>query len=207
MKIVDFILNDVQYIKEVTKKDTIIFHHTAGNKDALAVAKDWNTDKRGKVATAYIIGYDGTVVRCFDDKYWGYALGIGNAQVEKKSIQIELCAWGYLTEKEGKFYNYVNREIPESEVETLETPFKGFKHFHRYSNEQIQALKELVTYLCEKHSIKGSLSLSDFQLSNYALKGGKGFFTHNSYRLDKSDVYPDKRILEAFKKGWSKYST
>lgn len=207
MQIIRYQLKESQYVKEKTNKTGIVFHHTAGNKSALSVAKDWDNDRRGKVATCYIIGYEGEVVQCFDESHWAYALGIGNSKVEQSLIQIELCSWGFLDEKNGKFYNYVGMEIPSQEVELLSLSFKGYKAYHRYSDAQLKSLRELVEGICQRNGIKGHLSISDFKLSKYALSGGKGFFTHNSYRLDKSDVYPSKRLLELFKKGWGIYSS
>ena len=55
--------------------------------------------------------------------------------LDRTSIGIELCAWGGLTKKGDKFYNYVNGVVPQSEVAELQTEFKGYKYYHKYNDK------------------------------------------------------------------------
>jgi len=205
MKINCVNLKEGEYVKEESKKRSIVLHHTAGGKKAEDVVKCWNTDTRGKIGTAYVIGYDGTIIQCFDDKYWAYALGVTSPnyrELEKQSIQIEVCAYGFLSKHDNEYFNAYGSKVAVEEVAILDTPFKGFFYYHKYSDAQIASLKELVETLCKKHSIKGCLNRTDFSYSKNAMNGAPGFWTHNSFRADKSDIYPDSRILNTFKKGW-----
>lgn len=210
LEIVKYPLNDNQYVKQETTKKSIVFHHTASNGDAKKVVDGWNTDNRGVVGTCYVIGQDGQVIQCFDEKYWAYALGLSTAnrkQVEGQAIQIELCAWGFLRKVGDSFVNDYGHKVDTSEVYTLDQAFKGFKYYHAYSQKQIDSLIQLVPEICKRHGIKGSFSMNDFKYSNAAVKGAGGFWTHNSFRGGKTDIYPDKRIIDAFKKGWSEFSS
>lgn len=211
MNIKQIPLSKGQFIDEVAKKQSIIFHHTAGSKNGANVVSGWEHDDRGPIGTAYVISYDGCVIQCFDDSKWAYALGVKQANyrdLEKHAVQIELCSWGFLRKSGNDYINDYGGKVDPSEVCILDTPFKGSKYYHKYSDAQIASLKELVMTICEKHGIKGSLGTSDFALSKQALTGATGFWTHNSFRTDKTDIYPDPRILETFKKGWhAKYSS
>ena len=129
-------LSSNEYIKDAQEKNQIYLHHTAGNASGVNTVNHWNNDSRGRIATCVCISNtgakegDGKIVQAFSSKYWAYHLGIKREVFEsykldympldKKSIGIELCAWGGLEEKSGKFFNYVNREVPKEEVCSLE---------------------------------------------------------------------------------------
>lgn len=212
LKIIQYPLSAAQYISDKTAKNKIIFHHTASNGDAKSVIQGWERDNIGRVATAYVISYDGTVYQAFNDDYYAYALGLSTTKsrdIEKSAVQIEICAWGFLRKtNDGKYLNYLDKEVPANEVIDLGSPWRGQRYFHKYSDAQIKSLVALVSQICKKHGIKGSLSLSDFNVSQQALDNrGKGFYTHCSYRADKTDIYPDQRLIKAFSKGWSEHSS
>lgn len=125
--IYDHLLEDDEYIKEVSQKNTIWLHHTAGGSrpdwSINGWEKDFVKDKMGrpilddngntqplKVGTSYVIGrkssstddtlWDGKILRAFDDKYWAYHLGINSnnsKELNSQSVAIEICNYGPLT--------------------------------------------------------------------------------------------------------------
>jgi N-acetyl-anhydromuramyl-L-alanine amidase AmpD len=209
-------LKDGQFFNETSIKKQIVLHHTAGNSSGVNTISAWNADSRGRIATFVCISgkncvnsRDGEIVQCFSSKNWAYHLGV-KAEVfasrgvkwqnlDKLSIGIEICNWGPLEEKNGKFYNYVDREVPADEVCTLDKPYKGFKHYHSYSDAQIESTRQLVIYLHEKYGIDLTYNEDIWNVTDRALKGENGLFTHNSYRKDKSDVYPHPKMVEMLK--------
>jgi hypothetical protein len=94
-----------------------------------------------------------------------------------------------LVEKDGKFYNYVGGIVDPSEVTFLEKPFKNHKRWHKYSDKQIESLRELLIYLGETYDIDIKYNDDIWTLNKRALKGENGLFTHNSVRVDKSRTY------------------
>lgn len=205
--ITQYLLPKGQFIEEVTQKHSIVFHHTAGGGTPKNEVDNWINDKQGAIGTHYVIGRDGSIVQAIKDEHWAYALGVQNANyktIEKQSIQIELIAYGYLTKRGNDWITAYGQVMKKEDVCELATPFKGFKAFHKYTDAQIDALKLLIPMLCEKHNIKGCLGMSDFAISNTALSCGTGFWTHNCFRADKTDVFPQPNLIEAFKKGWHK---
>jgi len=203
-----------QYFQEEHPKKQIYIHHTAGNANAEQVFAGWAANSE-RIATCVSISgigkgtVDGQIVQGFSSKYWAYHLGLKQdlftkygvkyQSLDKISIGIEICNWGQLTLKDGKFYNYVNREVPASEVCTLETPYKGFKYYHNYTDAQIASVKELLLLWKETYKIPLSYNEDIWDISKRALAGEAGVFTHNSVRKDKVDIYPHPKMIEMLK--------
>ncbi len=198
-------LKESQYFAEESAKTQIYLHHTAGNGNAEAVSRYWNGTS-DRVATAFVVGQDGLIVQCFSSKHWAWHLGISKAEfkgqgakyqnLDKDSVGIEVCNWGYLKEKDGKFYNYVNTRVADSMVTTLDEPFKGFKHWYKYTDAQIESTRQLLVYLCDTYNIPREYRAQIFSLDKEAFKGTPGIYTHNSVRKDKSDIYPCPRMIQ-----------
>lgn len=204
-KIVQKRLSKGQFFEETSDKTQIYLHHTAGNGNAEGVARYWNSND-SRIATAFVVGENGTIVQCFSSKHWAWHLGIDSQDfatrglpyknLNKLSVGIEVCNWGMLKEKNGKFYNYVKGEINPSYVTTLETPYKGYKHWYRYTDAQIEATRQLIVYLCETYDIPKAYRKEIWSLDKEAFKGTKGIYTHNSVRKDKADIYPCPRMIK-----------
>jgi N-acetyl-anhydromuramyl-L-alanine amidase AmpD len=211
-------LSESQYIKEVTEKKQIVLHHTAGNSSGPGTIKMWNSDDRGRIATCVTISgkgqskdtYDGEICQAFSSKHWAWHLGIkadvfrskGLPQIaiDKHAIGIEICSWGPLDKVGDKFYNYVDREIPADQVTELETPYKGHKYYHRYTDAQIESVKNLLMYWRDTYGIDLTYREDDmWTVSTRALKGEHGVYTHNSYRKDKTDIHPCPRMIAMLK--------
>ena len=217
-KIKQVTLPETQYIKEETKKHQIVLHHTAGSSSAPGTIKMWANDDRGRIATCVVISgkgqskdtYDGEICQAFSSKHWAYHLGIktevfkskGLPQIaiDKHAIGIEICSWGPLEKRGDKFYNYVDREMPADQVTKLETPYKGHTYYHRYTDAQIESVKNLLLYWRDIHGINLTYHEDDmWTVSTRALKGENGVYTHNSYRKDKSDIHPCPRMIAMLK--------
>ena len=107
MEIKDYLLSATEYFQESNKKTNLVLHHTASGPIAENVAAWWNQDKTQIVATNFVMGRDGKIIRTVPEEYWAWNLGIGNGYIERKTLSIELCAWGNLNYQNGSFTNYV----------------------------------------------------------------------------------------------------
>ena len=211
-------LSESQYIKSDIKKLQIVLHHTAGNSSGPGVIKMWNTDNRGRIATCVTISgkgiskdtYDGEICQAFSSRFWAHhvgikgdvfrAAGVPAINLDKSSIGIEICSWGPLEKKGDKFYNYVDREVPADQVTELETPYKGYKYYHRYTDAQIESTKNLLLYWRDTYGINLTYNEKDmWSVSKRALSGDNGVYTHNSYRKDKTDIHPCPRMIAMLK--------
>jgi len=205
-----------EYMPEASPKKQIYLHHTAGNPSGAATFSQWDADSRGRIATCVCISGkgakegDGRIVQGFSSKFWAYHLGVKSEifeaykipyqKLDKISIGIEICAWGQLEEKGGKYYNYVNREVAKEDVSTLDKPYKGNHYFHKYTDEQIRSVENLLKYWNEVYGIPLEYREKDmWEVSINALKGVEGVYTHNSVRKDKTDIFPQPEMIEMLK--------
>jgi N-acetyl-anhydromuramyl-L-alanine amidase AmpD len=195
------LLTDNQYFKEKQFKNQIVIHHTAGGSNAVNAIHGWNFNAE-KVGTAFMIDGAGEVYKAFEPEYWAYHLGlksIQNTQLNKNSIGIEICNWGQLILKDGKYFNYINKEVPENQVIHLPNKFRGFEYFHKYNDAQVESLRKLILELSAKFAIPLDYNSDMWDISPNALGGKKGLYTHVSYRSDKADCVPQINLIEMLK--------
>lgn len=180
MNIKDIFLNSDEYYHNEYNKTTIYLHHTAGGHRPDWVVGMWDKDSNSDgsirhIATSFIIGgkstrdgdtsWDGVTVRCFPEQFWDWHLGAKgtNGKFDKISIGIEICNYGPLTKgRDGTFYNYVNSIVPESDVVELAEQFRSYKYYHKYTDAQIDSVKELLYHLSDKYNINLRLGLQDW---------------------------------------------
>lgn len=208
LKIKNFPLN--QYYQEIYNKKIIVLHHTVSGEGYDGDINWWiNTPE--KVGTPYIIDRKGNIVEVFNPKYWIHHLGIKqetlkkygsnvtNNKLNQISIGIELDSWGALTFKNGKYYAFSGKEIPLEKVQIYDKPFRGSKYYEKYTNEQLNSLKELLLKLKTEFEIKLYYFENMFETNKQALNGYHGVFTHVSYREDKSDCHPQPELIQMLK--------
>ncbi len=211
----DCLLNQDEYFNEVTNKNTIYLHHTAGGPNPYNVIAGQEVDKTqgGKalpIATSFLIGgkdkkiptNDGKILRAFKTEFQAHHLGTKNANnilLNKQSVGIEVCNYGPITlSRDGKFLNYVNTEMNKNDVYKLDKPFRGFLYYHEYTDKQIESLKKLIIAIANKYSInvKKQQTRETFELDKNALNGIGGIYTHTNCRADKFDMSPSPKLIE-----------
>ena len=213
-----------QYIREIVPKKTIFIHHTAGSASPFGVLKWWNETKT-RVGTAFVIAgkpyrqshnwKDGDLVQAFSSKYWAWHLGVRKSNMppgserskilNAQAVGIELCNWGWLVQREGEFRSYTNVVIPKDEVEDFGyNKWRGHRYYHKYTDAQIETLRELLVYLGKTYDIplcyKGD---QIFDLDQRAFEGESGIWTHTSVRAGgekgKTDCSPQPHLIRMLK--------
>ena len=208
-------LDKDEYVRDYGKIEPLGFfiHHTAGWDNPYATIRNWNNDKRGRVATQYCIGgsnvkgkeakHDGVVVECFPNNYLGWHLGkVGKFAISKFSGGVELNNFGYLTKKGDKYYTYVNTEVKEEFVCDLGYEFRGKRYWHAYSDKQIESLRLLILHLRDIYPkmdlvnglpklLKEGVDPADaFEFNTDAYNAKQfGLWTHTNVRKDKFDCF------------------
>jgi len=201
-----------QYIRESHDKNQIVIHHTVSGQGVNGDIAWWR-QTADRVGTAIIVGWDGKIYQCFGSKYWAYHLGLktkNNKELNKKSIGIEIDAWGGLVrtnrqwypakwDKELKKHVANTRVAPIKNVQVYEEGFKGFYGFEKYTDAQIEAVRQLLVYWNKRYDIPLDYNPTMFNISQEALSGKSGIWSHTSFRSDKSDCYPDERLIAMLK--------
>lgn len=176
----DIFLGADEYYPVDFKKTIIYLHHTCGSHRPDWVVQGWDSDKNEdgtirKIATSFVIGgkstrdgdasWDGVVVRCFPETQWAFHLGAKgtNGLFDKISIGIEICNYGHLVlSKNGQFMTYVNTPVPQDQVIELSKPFRGFKYYHKYTDRQLDGVRQLLIYLSNRFGINLKLGLQEW---------------------------------------------
>ena len=220
-----------EYLKG-SNPEYIFIHHTAGWHNPYQVIDAWAKDTRGQIATEFVLGgssitgndfsFDGELVQAFPEGGWGYHLGTGSTHMHKNSVGIEVCNFGYVTEggyykwdgkknvwiakNVGVFYTYVGTPVHHLQVVELAKPFRGHKFWHRYSNAQIETLKEWIISIGKRDNIDITKGLAEwvkkegadaFEFKADALQGKiKGVLSHSNLRKDKFDMFPQQELLD-----------
>lgn len=196
-----------QYIVEETKKSIIVIHHTAGG-SAQSSIEGWKKDPQ-KIATHVVIDRDGTIYQCYSSKYWAYHLGLKEElfhqhglqyqNIDKISLSIELANYGEVIQKEDKKWYNTYGGVINNGVTIYSIPFKNIHYFESYTSLQIESLKQLILFWSAKFSIPLDYHEDMWDVSNNALKGQSGIWTHVSFRKDKSDCHPQEDLKEMLK--------
>jgi len=193
----------------------LFLHHTGGWDNPFNTIDQWARDNRGRIATEFVIGgqnirsgndeFDGVTVQAFPEGNQGWHLGAAKSQyMNKHSVGIEMCNFGQLNEK-GR--NYIGVKAHPDQIVKLDEDYKSYRNFHRYSNNQLKSLKNLILHIANRDNIdirKGLIEWihkegiqSAFNYHEDAAKGEiKGLLIHANVRKDKFDVFPQDELID-----------
>lgn len=187
-----------RYYKEEFQKTQIVLHHTVSGPGIRGDLVTWKKYK-SNIATCMIIDRDGTINQLFSSKYWGYHLGAGKSSLDKHSIAIELDNWGQLDERNGKLFTVYDSQV-DVPVVHYPTGFRGEQIFEAYPIAQLRAVGELLLFWNQRYGIPLDYKSEMWDVSEKALLGDPGVWTHVSYRpwpssKNKWDCHPDPNLI------------
>ena len=195
-----------------SKPEYVFLHHTAGWNNPFKTIDHWAGDTRGSVATEFVLGgqsikgndnqYDGELVQCMPAGGWGWHLGTGRSYMHQNSVGIEVNNFGWI--KDGK--TYAGTRADASQLVTLAKPFRGYKTWHRYSDKQIEVLRDWILWIGDRDNIDVRAGLpalikekgaDAFEFNQEVLEGKhKGLWTHSNVRTTKSDMFPQPELMD-----------
>jgi hypothetical protein len=204
-----------EYIKGPIENEYVFLHHTAGWHNPYNVIDSWGRDKRGRVATEFVLGgrnhgngddeFDGVMVQAFPEGGYGWHLGrTRSGWMNRHSVGLEICSMGYLNDDDR---TYVKSRCTPNEITVLEKPFKGYTKWQSYTPEQIKATEKWIRYIGERDEIDIRKGLQQFIKDHGPYKGFdfqedafygkvKGLLTHTNVRRDKWDCYPHPDFVD-----------
>lgn len=179
-----------KYFAQTPKKDLIVLHFTASYSWQVAHKTFM---KAGRVCTPYIADLAGPkhVVKLYDDKYWSYHLGIKTDPEhlqDQRSIGIEIVNIGPVWHRDGKWFDYVGKEWPESEI--IVGANRGADGGVRFPDEQVEAVCRLMNELCDRYSIPKRVPIDKTSCQLPQIGKFSGITTHQMFRKDKYDLGP-----------------
>jgi len=207
------------YKLEETPKTQIYLHHTVSSQNIKTVIDVWST-RTDQVSTHYVTNNNGEVEQVFPDENWANQLGIKEftfaqqglpyQNLNRTALGIELCSYGPLNKFGDTYFTTYNEEFtgevarPVGPTGEEISSYKGYKYFEKYSDAQINNVKSIIQGWMSKYNIEYTYdyyTLFPKYQKNYkpALRGDKGIYTHNSVRSDKSDIFPQKELIEMLK--------
>ena len=90
LEVIEYFMPSDEYKVGPTDKEYIFLHHTAGWHNPYNCIKQWDADKRGTIATEFVLGgpsvkgndekYDGVMVQAFPEGGYGWHLGKNGSQ-------------------------------------------------------------------------------------------------------------------------------
>ena len=204
-----------------TPKKQIYIHHTAGaTKSPSKTIRGWSK-RTDHVATHYITNNLGDKEQLYADEAWANHLGIKKSvfsragvkfqNLNRISLGIEMQSYGWCDLRNGKYITYYKNELSADRVgqpigkDGSYISYKGHKFYEKYNSANIAHVKTIVTGWMSKYSIPFHYDYDQLfpnlgeSISKKALRGEKGVFTHNSVRTGKSDVWPQKELIDMLK--------
>lgn len=197
----DCALPPKEFKPEVVKKDLIVLHFTAGT-TARSAYQTWLNESK-PVATAYLVERDGTIYEVFDPSYWAFHLGVKKGPKgvhDRRSIGIEIANVGPLkaSSADPNLLNWWPNKwqtrwcTVDEQDRYVKASYRGIDYFASFPHAQLDAVAQLVSYLCDRFGIKkklppaarrGQCDLAYFQTF-------KGIASHQNFRTDKWDIGP-----------------
>jgi len=198
-----------QYVRKQSDKKQIVLHHTVSGQGVNGDIAWWRQTTQ-RIGTQIIVDWEGKIYQCFSSKYWAYHLGAGNYKLDKHSIGIEIDSWGGLVkhnrswypakwDKKNKKYIANLAHKPIKNVQKYPKGFRGFYGYEKYTDKQIEAVRKLLVYWNEQYDIPLDYNEDMFDVSDKALDGQDGVWTHVSFREDKSDCHPQPELIDMLK--------
>ena len=203
-----------QYVHKKNDKKTFILHYSSGWDNARGMFNGWAKDKLGRVCTPYGTEDTGKIYRAFDasDNY-GYAIYVNSKDnhlpknlqqfktakydifLNSQAIQVEVCNWGWLRERNNKLYSWTGVEVPGEKTVFYPNTYRGMHFFERITEKEIEALQILIMYHAIKDNIRLTYNHDMWDISERAIRGAEGIWSHTSYRTDKLDIHPQPELV------------
>ena len=142
----------------------VVLHYTAGSSASRAIG--WMCNPDARASAHLVIDRDGVITQLvpFDTTAWhaGRSAWDGRTNLNKFSIGIELVNAGVLQHEDGKWVSWLGHEYPDDQV--IEIAHKHHDEkvgWHKYTDAQVNVVREVVTTLFRVYDLKDVLGHDD----------------------------------------------
>jgi hypothetical protein len=209
MKLVNFPLAPKKWIATETPKKYVIWHgsfgrtiHTPyGKVDGRAIdtIHSWNSSDE-KYGAPYLVDRSGLVYKTFNDKEWIYHLGIPTTKgfYDKQSIPITIANELYLDKSNGRYFSFgINNSTNQYFGPVFEKSWRGYKHWAKLDEAQIDAAIELTLDVCNRHNIEPVFNPTDEW--NPKVWETATIFTHAATKKEVYDFTLESWVIDKIK--------
>ncbi|MBA2306145.1 MAG: N-acetylmuramoyl-L-alanine amidase [Acidobacteria bacterium] len=201
-----FVLPAKEFFSELTPKDLVVLHFTAG-RTARSAFDTWRNDP-AHIGTSYIVDVDGTIYEVFSPSFWAAHLGVAGTKNrhDRRSIGIEIANvgplqpstddpsilnWWFPQAKNAPQFTTKFCRLDETD-KYVKAEYREQRHFASFPDVQVDAVAALVGGLCDQFSITATLPplARRFDCDLNAFARYKGVCTHANFRQDKWDIGP-----------------
>lgn len=178
-------LPEDNFYKEIYEKTQIVIGHNS-RKD-MRHFDSWLHRRNGKYkkTATYSIDKDGKVYQHYDPKYYSDFIGV---EQDRCNISIVLVNQGWLKLNEMNVYVDWLGHIYSKKTEPLERKWRDYVYWSKYSDEQINSLKELINHLCDEFSIEKEIITNNVYDNDVDIFKGVTF--RSNYFKELTDVSP-----------------
>jgi hypothetical protein len=122
--------------------------------------------------------------------------------MHRNSVAIEVCNMGQIVN--GK--TYVNTPADPNQIVKLAKPFRGFQFWHKYSDAQIETLKQWILFVADKYDIDPRVGLVEYVKARGAdgfdvldldrANKTPGMYSHTNIIRGKVDMFPQQELID-----------
>lgn len=190
MGLIDFksyLLNETNYHKETYDKTQIIIGHTFRTNMLHYPSWIYRLNGRNKKTANFTITKEGVIYQHFDSNY--YSTFVNNNQ-DKASISVVLENSGWFRKDNmiDKYVDWLGNIYNKDSKDVLTKRWRNYTYWDKYTDKQIESLKELINLLCDKHDINKNFIGHNTYDENVDLF--KGIVFRSNYYQESTDVSP-----------------
>lgn len=211
MNIKNYPLKSGQWLAQVTKKRYVVWHATEGRTSATPAngkpgkatssIDDWNSNP-ARIGAPWVVDRDGTIYKTFDDREWIYHLGLKGpvGKYDKISIGIEIANECGLKRNGTKLYAFDNI-TPNTEYKgkSFDRTWRGYEHWARMDEAQVDACIELTLDICNRNSIDPVFYYPSTTFDFPACFEKATILSHSNCREDKTDLIIEDWVWDKIK--------
>lgn len=188
-------LPNTNYYKDVYDKTQIVVGHSYRPNMLHYAGWIYRLNGKNKKTSTYTISKEGKIYQHFDPIYYSDFI---NNQQDKASISITLENIGWFRKDAmiDRYVDWLGYNYKRQPNEVLTKRWRNHTYWDKYTEQQMESLKELVKFLCEEHKIPKNFIGHNVYDENVDLY--KGITFRSNYYQESTDVSPafDLEILK-----------
>lgn len=192
-------LSDSNYYKEEYTKKQIVIGHTS-RKDMYHYSS-WKNRHNGKYkkTAAYTIDKDGKVYEHYDPKYYSEYVSLHDMGPFTIPIALSNVGWVQRDNLNDRYYDWLGHNYILEDDDIVKQRWRNKEHWVKYTDEQLQSLRNLTDKLCNDFEIKNDCI--GHTVFNEDVDIYEGITFKSNYYQEATDISPafDMKVFKTTK--------